>query len=198
MTDLKPLDQWSTAEHVNYVRRNNGRRGNPNPDRGRPPLVGEGGPTREELAAAGLRGKADPNQRGPHAYSTALDSGRDAPQRAIRNGISRLEQDLAYAVNAKSLNRIDGVPREEYIARTERGLARQKDELASAVEARAAADQARRERLADEDARERAAGPGPGHGFLGGDDVPEWRFDDRGRPVERIGRRGPSGHDEAA
>lgn len=37
-----------------------------------------------------------------------------------------------------------------------------------------------------------------GNAFYGGDDEPEWRFDEKGRPVERMGRRQAPSDDEAA
>jgi hypothetical protein len=195
MPDLKPLDAWSTQEHVNYVRRNNGRRGNPNPDRGRPPLVGEGGPTPDELAAAGLRGKADPSKRSPAAYNSALDGNRNAHgQRALRSSVDAIERELNYATNSK-IDRIDGVPKHARIAQLQAQLARQRADLLAATNAQAADDQDRRKRLADDEAREQASGPPPGHETFGAE---SWVFDAKGKPVARIGRRGPSGHDEAA
>ena len=197
MTDLKRLDEWTVEDHLNYKRQHNGSRATPNPDRGRPPRVGEGGPTREEFAEAGLGRRANPNERTAHAYSTALDGGRDAHgQRAIRNHISQLEQELGYATNTQ-VTGINGVPRFEWIAQLQRRIERQRTELAAATEAQKADDDARRQRAAEADRQERAAGPPPGRAFFG-DGEAEWRFDAKGRPVERIGRRGPSGYDEAA
>jgi hypothetical protein len=191
MPDLKPLDQWSTAEHVKYVRRNNGKRGNPNPDRGQPPLVGEGGPTPDELAAAGLRGKADPSKRSPAAYNSALDGNRNAHgQRALRSTVDAIERELIYATNTK-IDRIDGVPKHVRVAQLQAQLAGRRADLVAATDAQAADDQARRQQVAGDEVQV----PPPGHEVYG---ETSWEFDAKGKPVARIGRRGPSGHDEAA
>jgi hypothetical protein len=191
MPDLKPLDSWSVQDHLNYTKRHDRSRATPNPDRGRPPLVGEGGPTRDELAAAGLRVKADPSKRSPAAWSTAIDGGRDAHgQRALRSSVDALERELNYATNTK-IDRIDGVPKHARIAQLQAQLVRQRADLVAATDAQAADDQVRRQQLADDEVQV----PPPGHEVYG---ETSWEFDAKGKPVARIGRRGPSGHDEAA
>jgi hypothetical protein len=167
MTDLKPIDAYSTAEHVNYVRRNNGRRGNPNPDHRRPLTAGEGGPTAAELEAAGLRGRADPNRRSPRACSSGLD---DRRVRAARNAIAQVEQRLDYA-NRSNMTAIDGVQTQTRVGQLQAELQARRADLAEATEAAHAAAVERTKRLADEDAAERAVGPPPGHAFRGADDA---------------------------
>jgi len=184
MPDLKPLDQWTTEEHLAYTRRNGGRRGVPNPARGRAPLVGEGGPTADELEAAGLRTRHG-NRRDPRAFNSALDGARDPHgTRGLRSGIARTEQELAYAANAKS-NGIDGQPKSVRVAQLQAQLGKQRAELGGAVEANRAVEAERVKQLADDEAKQQADGPPPGHEVYG---ETSWVFDAKGRPIARVGR----------
>jgi hypothetical protein len=161
MSDLKPLDQWTVQDHVNYKRR--GSAANPNPDRGRPPRVGEGGPTREELEEAGLRVKPRTGNR----FNTAIEGSRDTyGLRSMHAQLSRFEQDLAYATSAR-LQRIDGTPRFARIAQLQARIAEQQAEIAKAQELKADDDRADRDRAGAEERRKREAGPPPGYAFVG-------------------------------
>jgi len=182
--DLKPLHEWGVAGHLAYTRRNGGRRGEPNPDKGRPPVVGEGGPSAAALEAAGLRVR-NPNRRDPRAFNSALDGARDPHgTRGLRSGISRTEQELSFASNSK-LSAVDGVPKTVRVAQLQAQLGRQRAELAGAVEANRAAEAERLQQIADDEAKDRADGPPSGHERFG---ETSWTFDAKGRPIARVGR----------